>query len=163
TRTATSGIRMFNRRPTKAKADAWAVMTNSGATTIPVLHNDVVAPPKTLTVTGVTQPANGSVTFTSGDVSYTPNAGFSGLDTVTDSEGVSSTADVKVRVGAKPSIFVNDVTVVEGAKGTQTTALFTVTLSGPLEIPVTFDYVTHDGTAIAAGGADSDYVAAAGT
>ena len=67
---------MFNRRPTKAKNDAWAVMKNSGATAIPVLHNDVVAPPKTLQVTGVTQPANGSVTYTSTGVSYTPNTDF---------------------------------------------------------------------------------------
>src|SRR5262249_19171128 len=59
--------------------------------------------------------------------------------------------------------FINDVTVVEGAKGTETTALFTVTLSGALEIPVTFDYVTKNGSAIAAGGADSDYAAATGT
>jgi Bacterial Ig domain len=90
TRVATSSVRMFNRRPTKAKADFWVVMTNSGATEIPVLHNDVVAPPKTLAITAVTQPANSSVTLVDGVVSYTPNAGFTGLDTfsytITDSE-----------------------------------------------------------------------------
>jgi Big-like domain-containing protein/Calx-beta domain-containing protein len=167
TKVAKSSVKMFNRRPTKAKADAWSVMTNSGATTIPVLHNDVVAPPKTLTVTGVTSAPHGTVTFTADAVSYTPNADFSGLDTFTytivDSEGVESSAEVKVRVGTRPNIFINDVTVTEGAKGTMTTALFTVNLSGALEIPVTFDYTTHDGTAVSAGGPDDDYAAAAGT
>ncbi|HEV8346689.1 MAG TPA: N,N-dimethylformamidase beta subunit family domain-containing protein, partial [Vicinamibacterales bacterium] len=144
----TSSVRMFNRRPTSAKADFWAVMTNSTGNVIPVLHNDVVAPPKTLQITDVTQPANGSVTVTAGGVSYTPNADFTGLDpftyTITDSEGVTSTASVNVKVGAKPTIFISDASVEEGAKGTETPEVFTVTLSGALEIPVTFDYSTRD-------------------
>jgi len=169
TRVQTSSVRMFNRRPTKAKPDFWAVTTNSGATEIPVLHNDVVAPPKTLTLTSATQPANGAVTLANGVLSYTPKANFTGLDTftytITDSVGVTSSADVKVKVGDKPMIFISDAAVNEGASGTMTPAVFTVTLSGALEIPVTFDYATRDLTAIAGapGSADADYVAETGT
>src|SRR6185295_10955702 len=84
---------------------------------------------------------------------------------IADSEGVTDTASVKVRVGDTPSIFISDVVVNEGAKGTVTAAVFPVTLSVALDIPVSFDYVTRDLTAIAgaAGSADTDYVAAKGS
>ena len=102
-------------------------------------------------------------------MTYTPNAGFNGLDrftyTVTDSEGVTSTAKVTVKVAARPTIFIDDVTVLEGQRGTRTPAVFTVTLSGAQEIPVTFDYATRNRTAVAAGDgvANADYVQASGT
>ena len=38
---------------------------------------------QSLTVTGVTQGANGTVTFTAGDVTYTPNANYFGTDCFT--------------------------------------------------------------------------------
>src|SRR6185295_2328264 len=148
TRIQNSSVRMINKRATRARPDFWAVLANSAGTEIPVLRNDVVAPPKTVKITGVTQPANGSVTVTAGGVSYTPKAGFTGPDvftyTIADSEGVTDTASVKVRVGDTPSIFISDVVVNEGAKGTVTAAVFPVTLSVALDIPVSFDYVTRD-------------------
>ncbi|HYH99095.1 Ig-like domain-containing protein, partial [Hyalangium sp.] len=70
-----------------------------------VLANDTFAPDtgETLTVTVVTQPANGTVTLTGGVVSFTPTAGFAGTTTFTytisDGNGGSDTATVTVRVG----------------------------------------------------------------
>ncbi|MBK9308522.1 MAG: tandem-95 repeat protein [Nitrospira sp.] len=64
-------------------------------------------------LTGVTQGANGSVTFLAdGTVTYTPNANFNGTDSFTytiTSGGVTETATVTVTVNA-----VNDATVVTG-------------------------------------------------
>jgi hypothetical protein len=59
--------------------------------------------------------------------------------------------------GGPPALSVNDVTVAEGNSGTQT-AVFTVTLSGSADQPVTVDFATADGTA----SAGSDYVALSG-
>ncbi len=65
-----------------------------------VLVNDVGSD---LTVTGYTQPANGTVTVNpDGSYSYTPNPGFTGVDTfqytVTDSVNNTATATVSITV-----------------------------------------------------------------
>jgi len=56
----------------------------------------------TLSVDSVTQPDNGVVTNNNSDVTYTPNAGFSGTDTftytVSDGDGGTDTATVTVEV-----------------------------------------------------------------
>ncbi len=57
-----------------------------------------------------------------------------------------------------PTLFVNDVTVIEGNNGTNT-ALFTVTLSAGSGRPVTVEYTTANVTATAG----SDYTAVSGT
>ena len=54
----------------------------------------------------------------------------------------------------------NDLVVTELGAGNDTTALFTVTLSGPSSSTVSVDYATADGTATTAGG---DYDAESGT
>ncbi len=56
------------------------------------------------------------------------------------------------------TISIGDVSVAEGNSGT-TAAVFTVSLSGAAGVPVTIDYATADGTAVAG----TDYAAAAGT
>jgi large repetitive protein len=86
--------------------DLATVAEDSGANTINVLANDTAAPDtgETLTVTAVTQGANGSVAITGGGtaVSYTPNANFNGTDsftyTISDGNGGSDTATVNVTV-----------------------------------------------------------------
>ncbi len=64
-------------------------------------------------VTAVTQPANGSVTFLgNGAISYTPNANYNGTDTFTytvTSGGVTETATVTVTVDAVDDAPVNTV------------------------------------------------------
>jgi large repetitive protein len=92
--------------PPDAVDDAATVAEDSGANTISVLTNDTFAPDagETLTVTAVTQGANGSVAITGGGtgVSYTPNANFFGSDsftyTISDGNGGTDTATVNVTV-----------------------------------------------------------------
>jgi large repetitive protein len=66
------------------------------------LANDTDANGDTLAVTAVTQPANGTVTFTATGVSYTPNANFNGTNsftyTISDGQGGTDTATVAVTV-----------------------------------------------------------------
>jgi len=59
-----------------------------------------------------------------------------------------------------PSISIADMTVLEGATGTTTTANFVVTLSTPFPQSVSVDYTSADGTATAA---NNDYIATSGT
>ncbi|MCC6917556.1 MAG: VCBS repeat-containing protein [Alphaproteobacteria bacterium] len=99
--------------PPIANDDTPTVAEDSGATVINVLANDSTAPDtgETLTVTAVTQPANGTVTLTGGVVRFTPAANFSGATsftyTVSDGNGGIDTATVNMTVSA-----VNDAPVV---------------------------------------------------
>jgi subtilisin len=72
------------------------------AVTVNVLANDSDPDGDPLTVTAVSQPANGSVTFTATDVTYTPAANFYGNDsfgyTISDGNGGSASATVAVTV-----------------------------------------------------------------
>lgn len=88
--------------PPVARDDA--ATTQSGtAVTIAVLANDTDADGDTLRVVSVTQPANGTVTLTPTNVTYTPAADFDGTDsfTYTISDGAdTATAAVAVTVSA---------------------------------------------------------------
>jgi CshA-type fibril repeat protein len=82
--------------------------------TIPVLGNDSDPEGDPLTVTAATSP-NGTVTINpDGTIRYTPNANFSGTDTITytisDGKGGTSTATVTVTVNPvnDPPVAVND-------------------------------------------------------
>ncbi|MDY7228677.1 Ig-like domain-containing protein [Hyalangium rubrum] len=105
TATATVGVTVtpVNDPPT-ATDDTFTVAVNSGATVLDVLINDTIAPDtgETLTVTAVTQPANGTVTLTGGLVRFTPNTGFTGSTTFTytisDGNGGTATATVTVTI-----------------------------------------------------------------
>lgn len=94
--------------PPNAVDDVAVVAEDSGANTINVLANDTDADMDTLTVTAVTQGANGSVAITNAgaNVSYTPNANFFGGDsftyTVGDGNGGFDTATVSVTVTNVP-------------------------------------------------------------
>jgi hypothetical protein len=163
TRIRTDRVRMFNRKPTTAKPDSTTVLKGSSANAIDVLSNDDVASGKTLTITGVTQGAHGSVTYSSTGVSYAPTGGFVGHDsftyTINDDNGGVDTGTVQVRVSnSRSSITIGDTSVAEGNSGTST-ANFTVTLSSAVEIPVEFDYTTADGTAVVG----TDYTYGSGT
>ncbi len=71
----------------------------------PVTINVPVSDPNNdmLTVTVTTPPANGTTTVTGTTIYYTPNTGFTGVDTfeytVSDDQGSSTTATVRVGVG----------------------------------------------------------------
>ncbi len=85
------------------------------AVVVDVLAND--ADPvegDSLNVVGVTQGADGTVSFTASDVTYTPNLNFNGIDaftyTVSDGNGGFDTADVDVTINPvnDPPIAVDD-------------------------------------------------------
>lgn len=93
-----------------AAADDSYTATQGETLTIPaetgMLNNDTG---DTITVTDFTQPTHGSVTANSdGSFTYTPNDGFSGIDsftyTITDAFGLTATATVSITVIADPSV-----------------------------------------------------------
>jgi hypothetical protein len=88
--------------PPDAVDDAATFEVNSGLQTIAVLANDTDPDADALTITGVTQGANGVVANNGSSVSYTPNANFIGTDTFTytvdDGNGHTDTATVTVTV-----------------------------------------------------------------
>ena len=71
-----------------------------------------------------------------------------------DAQGIGTV----INDDAAPTIGVSDVTIAEGDGGT-TNAVFTVTLTGATALPISVDFATADGTALAG----SDYVATSGT
>jgi hypothetical protein len=77
---------------------------------------------------------------------------------VNDSVQDSAPDDVTVVVNGVPSLSIDDVSLPEGDSGTSD-AVFTVSISGPIDRIVTVDYTTADGTATAG----EDYVATSGT
>ncbi|HEV2828227.1 MAG TPA: Ig-like domain-containing protein [Pyrinomonadaceae bacterium] len=82
--------------------DAATVAEDSGGNVVDVLSNDTDVDADTLTVSSVTQGANGSVTNNNSSVTYTPNANFFGADSFTysisDGNGGNDTATVNVTV-----------------------------------------------------------------
>jgi len=93
--------------------DDSATTVRSAPVTIGVLANDTDPDGDALTLTSVTQGANGTVTMNpDGTVRYVPNGGFIGTDTftysVSDGRGGSATATVQVRVVNRPPVADDD-------------------------------------------------------
>jgi uncharacterized repeat protein (TIGR01451 family) len=90
--------------PPIAVNDSITIDEDSGAQVIDVLANDSDPNGDTLTITGVSQGANGGVAMVGNTVSYTPSANFSGSDsftyTISDGYGESASATVSVTVTA---------------------------------------------------------------
>jgi hypothetical protein len=88
------------------------------AITVPVLANDL-DPAGTLAVVAVTQPADGTATYTAGSVGYVPPTGFSGVAlfqyTAMDDAGHRVSAMVMITVGAAPAVPDKTVTAKPGA------------------------------------------------
>ncbi|MCP5404790.1 MAG: tandem-95 repeat protein [Pseudomonadaceae bacterium] len=90
-----------------------ASTTCGNAVTIAVLANDTDIEGDTTTITGTTNPANGTIVVNpDGTITYTPITGFIGVDTftytVTDARGATDTATVSVTVTNTPPDAVND-------------------------------------------------------
>jgi Ca2+-binding RTX toxin-like protein len=116
--------------------------------------------------------ANGTLTFAvgqtkqtitvpvKGDTKVEPNETFlvnlsdPTKATIADAQGIGT-----IKNDDLPTLSIDDVSINEGNDGT-TNATFTVTLSEPVDQPVTVDFATKDGTATIA---DNDYNAASGT
>jgi hypothetical protein len=102
-----------------AVADALITNQDAAMVTINPLLNDTDVENSALTVAAITQPAYGTASFTASSVSYTPNAGFFGIDsfTYTANDGALNSAPTKVTVavnatGNTPPVAVSDNLVV---------------------------------------------------
>ena len=113
----TLGPRIYLNGPPVAANDAVTVNFESSANVIDVLANDSDPDNDTLTITSVSTPGNGTASLTTGGISYSPAAGFSGTDsftyTISDGNGGSATATVTVTVNTSAEsnqapIAVND-------------------------------------------------------
>lgn len=101
--TATVTITVTSMNDSPVANDDTATTLSGVPVTIDVLANDTDADGDSLTVTGVTQPPNGTVQVNANNtVTYQSNCGFQGLDTFTytisDGSGGTDTAQVTVRV-----------------------------------------------------------------
>ncbi|MCQ4166548.1 Ig-like domain-containing protein [Tahibacter harae] len=116
TTTTTLGPRTYANTAPDAVDDAIAIPFGSPAVTIDVLGNDTDPENDTLTVTGVTQPAHGSVTYTATGVTFTPSPVHVGIQvftyTISDGHGGTDTAFVGVTVGGdgvnRPPVAADD-------------------------------------------------------
>ena len=118
---------------TPVASDDSATTPEDTAVTINVLANDTDADGDALTVTNLTQPANGTATLnTDNTVTYTPNADFNGDDSFTymanDGTSDSNIATVSITVNA-----VNDPPVANDD-----------TASTTKDTPVTIDVLAND-------------------
>ena len=97
--TETLGARVFINRAPAAANDAATIQRGTTAN-VAVLANDTDPDGNTLVVSSVTQPAHGTASFTATGVSYTPAAGFVGIDTFTYtiSDGANGTASATVTI-----------------------------------------------------------------
>jgi hypothetical protein len=157
-------------RPPQAVRDV--VTTSYGRpVTIDVLSNDSDPDGDPLSIVGVTQPPNGSVTVNGTTVTYTPNPGFSGVDrftyTVSDGHGGTSTAIVTITVTLqtpppnRPPVAVDDTATTAFAQSATIDVLANDT--DPDRDPLVITGVTPpaNGTATVAGNAVT-YTPAAG-
>jgi hypothetical protein len=82
------------------------VQKNASAATIDVLANDTVAPADTITAASTPAHGTAGIAINGRSVTYTPTAGYTGLDsftyTVTNNPDGDDTATVSLRVNAPP-------------------------------------------------------------
>ncbi len=87
--------------------DDSATTTEETPVVIMTIANDTDPDGDALTITNITQPANGTATQDGQKITYTPNAGFTGVDTLTytisDGRGGTATATETITVTAAPN------------------------------------------------------------
>ena len=108
TATATEIITVTAAPNTKPVAKNDNATTEEGKpVTLMSVANDSDPDGDDLTITKVTQPANGKATFDGNKITYTPKAGFTGVDkftyTISDGRGGTATATETITVTAKPN------------------------------------------------------------
>ncbi|GAA1870076.1 LamG-like jellyroll fold domain-containing protein [Myceligenerans crystallogenes] len=126
-----------------ARDDAWSAVGGEPLT-LPapgVLTNDTDADGNVLTATGVTQPANGTVTLAAdGSFTYTSDAGFSGKDVFTyraddgQSRSEPATVTITVRSPAVTAVAGVSLPVTYGTAGSVSVAVSPGTATGEVEL-----------------------------
>ncbi|MCW5607007.1 MAG: DUF4347 domain-containing protein [Nitrosomonas sp.] len=149
--------------PPVAVADSYATINGLPLTvnaSSGVLNNDTDIEGSTLTASLFGAPSQGTLNLNAdGSFTYTPDAGFTGVDSFTYRafDGIGYSAPTSVPITVSP-IVVSSPNVVEGNAGTQQ-AVFSVKLLQPLVADLVLNYQTMDNSAVAG----SDYMAANGT
>ncbi|MFO0147383.1 MAG: beta strand repeat-containing protein, partial [Microcystis sp.] len=147
--------------------------TRSGVTTNPLTVNYTLGGTGTLNTDYTRTGTTNTVTFAAGSSTATVTVNPTADATVESNEtviltlatgtgytvGTTTPVTGTINNDDSASISINDVTVSEGNSGT-TNAVFTVTLSNPVDTSVTLNYSTANGTATTA---DNDYTAIATT
>jgi len=120
TTTITPGEKRYVNRPPVANNDAYNVAFNSTANVLDVLANDSDPDGDPLTITSAGAPQHGTAAVAGSRISYTPAAGFSGIDSFTysiaDGKGGSASATVSITVQApqnRPPVAQNDAYTVD--------------------------------------------------
>jgi ribosomal protein L24E len=174
TATATVTLTVAPINPT-AVNDSFTVTANGPSSTLSVKTNDIPVAGETNTWSVKTTPAHGTITLaadfsSSGNFTYTPTTGFTGVDTftylITDTSGRTSTATVTLNVAAEvapvanPDTYAateNTLLVFNGVAGSANHALTandTDANGDPLTVTqingVAFD-ATHPATIVAGG------------
>jgi uncharacterized repeat protein (TIGR01451 family) len=132
TDTATVTVTVYEVNDDPVAADDSASANEDTSVTISVLANDSDVDGDSLTVSGVSDPAHGSVVINAnGTVTYTPDTGFSGLDsftyTISDGHEGTDTATVWVYVTSIPVADLNlTKTVDKAAPAVKDTVIFTL-------------------------------------
>ncbi|MCE2673533.1 MAG: M10 family metallopeptidase C-terminal domain-containing protein, partial [Microcystis sp. 53598_E5] len=147
--------------------------TRTGVTTNTLTVNYTLGGTATLNTDYTRTGTTNTVTFAAGSATATVTVDPT-ADTIVESNetviltlaagtgytiGTPNAATGTINNDDSASISINDVTVSEGNSGT-TNAVFTVTLSNPVDTSVTLNYATANGTATTA---DNDYTAIATT
>jgi hypothetical protein len=116
--------------PPVANDDTKSVVEDTVNNQIDVLVNDYDIDGDLLNITGITQPAHGSATYTATFVYYTPSADYNGPDsliyTISDQQDATDTATISIMVTSAndPPIASDDTaTVYEDSTGNQIDAL----------------------------------------
>lgn len=128
-------VQRVNQNP--VARDDLATTDQDTAVTVPVLDNDTDVDNDSLSVTSVGSAANGMTSFTSGNVTYTPNAGYVGNDsftyTISDGNGGSAGATVNVTVNETGGGNTNPVADDDSASTTGTTPVTIDVLDGDVD------------------------------
>ncbi len=102
TAAATVSVTVTSVNDSPVAANDTATTNEDASVTINVLANDTDVDDKTLSVSSVTSPSNGTAQISSGKVKYTPNANHHGTDqftyVVSDGNGGTDTATVNITV-----------------------------------------------------------------
>ena len=154
TGTVTVDISCVNDPPV-ANDDSRTVLEDSGSTTFTsLLGNDTDVESDPITITGVSDPAHGTTSFTAAAVTYTPDTNYCGADTFTYTINGGDTATVSVSVTCvndAPVAVDDSRTVVEDAAATALTVLGNDTDVEGDAITITGNTDPADGTVVLTG------------
>ena len=138
-------------------------VTVSAAPVSPAVSGDyTLSPNPTLTIAAGETTSTGTVTITATDNDVDAlDKEVTVSATATNDQGITAPQNVTLTItdDDAPALSIADASVTEGDSGESATLTFTVTLAPAATLPVTVDWATSDGTAIAG----TDYTAGNGT